>query len=226
MGEYLFFSCYIIMKDIILAGISASGKWTQSQKLLDKFGKKFKYFETGWILRSLQSSDNAIWDYLKDITANGLLVKDEIISGLFWVFLETLSESDIVLWDGCMRKIGQNKAIMSQLLKRNREFVVIELVVPKEVVYERLANRIICKDCGKNFNVLLHGDLDKCSECGGELYRRNDDSDIQAVENRLNVYKNDIVPWLDMLDKLWRLVKIDGNQSIEKVFEDILEIIK
>ena len=214
------------MKDIILAGISASGKWTQSQKLLDHFGDKLKYFETGWILRSLQSSDNAIWNYLKDITASGLLVKDEIISGLFDVFLETLDESGVVLWDWCMRKTGQTKAIMNQLLKRKREFVVIELVVPEKIVYERLANRVICKDCGTNFNVLLHGDLAKCSECGWALYRRNDDSDSQAVENRLSVYRNDIVPALAMLDGLWYLVKIDGTQSIDKVFEDILEIIK
>lgn len=213
------------MKDIILAGISASGKWTQSQKLLDHFGDKFKYFETGWILRALQSSDNAIWNHLKSITASGLLVKDEIISALFGAFLETLGDWDIVLWDGCMRKTGQTKAIMAQLLQRNRDFVVIELVVPEEVVYERLANRVICKDCATNFNVLLHGDLDKCSDCGWELYRRNDDSDSEAVENRLAVYRNDIVPALEMLDELWRLVKIDGTQSIEKVFEDILEII-
>jgi adenylate kinase family enzyme len=80
--------------------------------------------------------------------------------------LETLGDGDMVLGDGCMRKIGQTKAIMGQLLQRKREFVVIELVVPEDVVYERLANRVICKDCATNFNVLLHGDLDKCSECG------------------------------------------------------------
>ncbi|HPC34653.1 MAG TPA: nucleoside monophosphate kinase, partial [Candidatus Absconditabacterales bacterium] len=78
------------MKDIVLAGISASGKGTQSQKLLEYFGKKMKYFETGGILRSLQSTDNAIGNYLKNIIENGLLVKDEIVSGLFGVFLETL----------------------------------------------------------------------------------------------------------------------------------------
>jgi adenylate kinase len=89
-----------------------------------------------------------------------------------------------------------------------------------------LANRVICKDCSTNFNVLLHGDMDKCNECGWKLYCRNDDSDTQAVENRLSVYKNDIVPALDILDELWYLVKIDGTQSIEKVFEDILNIIK
>lgn len=105
------------MKDIILAWISASGKWTQSQKLLDHFGDKLKYFETGWILRSLQSNDNAIWNYLKDITANWLLVKDEIISSLFWVFLETLWNWDIILWDWCMRKLWQTKIIMEQIKK-------------------------------------------------------------------------------------------------------------
>lgn len=224
--EFKVYQVIFVMKDIILAGISASGKGTQSQKLLNHFGDKLKYFETGWILRSLQSSDNAIGNHLKSITASWLLVKDEIISGLFGVFLETLGQWDVVLWDWCMRKSGQTKAIMWQLLQRKRDFVVIELVVPENVVYQRLENRFMCKDCGANFNKLIHGDITKCSECGWELYRRNDDSDNTAVENRLAVYRNDIVPALEMLDWLWRLVKIDWTQSIEKVFEEILEIVK
>lgn len=214
------------MKDIILAWISASGKWTQSKKLLDHFGDKLKYFETWWILRSLQSNDNAIWNYLKDITANWLLVKDQIISSLFWVFLETLWSWDIVLWDWCMRRLWQTKTIMEQIQTRNRDFIVIELIIPEEEVYQRLANRIMCKNCGANFNVLLHWEIDKCLECWWEIYRRNDDVDQNAIKNRIDVYYKDIVPALKMLDEKWYLLKIDGTQSINKVFEDILKTIK
>ncbi len=212
--------------DIILAWISASGKWTQSQKLLKYFGDKLKYFETWWILRSLQSSDNAIWNYLKDITANWLLVKDEIISWLFGVFLETLWDNDVVLADGCMRRLGQTNAIMEQFQKRNRKFIVIELIIPEEEVYKRLANRIMCKNCGANFNVLIHGDIDKCIECGWNIYRRNDDVDQNAIKNRIDVYYNDIVPALKMLDEKWYLVKVDGMKSIDEVFQQILSIIQ
>lgn len=212
--------------DIILAWISASGKWTQSHKLLKYFGDKLKYFETWWILRSLQSSDNAIWNYLKDITANGLLVKDEIISWLFGVFLETLWSEDVVLADGCMRRLGQTNVIMEQFQKRNRKFIVIELIIPEEEVYKRLANRTMCKNCGANFNILIHGDIDKCMECWWELYRRNDDIDQNAIKNRIDIYYKDIVPALKMLDEKWYLVKINGMQTIDEVFQQILSIIQ
>lgn len=80
------------MKDIIFAGIQASGKGTQAQKLLENYGEQIAYFETGNILRALMSNDNAIGSYLRDIVNNGLLVKDEIIVGLFKVFLATLED--------------------------------------------------------------------------------------------------------------------------------------
>jgi hypothetical protein len=56
-----------------------------------------KYFETGGILRSLQSNENAIGNYLKDLTKNGLLVADEVVSGLWGVFMATLGENDWIL---------------------------------------------------------------------------------------------------------------------------------
>jgi len=214
------------MKDIILAGISASGKWTQSQKLLEYFWDKMKYFETWWILRALQSNDNAIWNHLRDITANGLLVKDEIVSGLFWVFLETLWDDDIVLADGCMRKIWQSKEIVRLLEQKNRKFVVIELVIPEEEVYTRLSNRITCKTCGANFNISLHGEVNKCLECWWEVYRRNDDINQNAIKNRIDAYHDNIVPSLEMLDKMWYLVKVDAMLSADEIFQKILEIIE
>ena len=214
------------MKDIVLAGISASGKWTQSQKLLEYFGKKMKYFETGWILRSLQSTDNAIWNYLKNIIENGLLVKDEIVSGLFWVFLETLEDWDIILADGCMRKLRQSNEIVRLLENKNRDFLVIELVLPEEEVYNRLANRIICKNCWINFNASLTWDIKKCLECGWEIYRRNDDTNKNAIKNRIEAYHKNIVPSLEMLDKKWYLIKVDAMLSADEIFQKILEIIQ
>ena len=91
------------MKDIILAGIQASGKGTQAQKLLEKYGNQIAYFETGNILRALMSNENVIGNYLRETVNSGRLVKDEIIIGLFKVFLETLDEKHL-LGDGNLRK--------------------------------------------------------------------------------------------------------------------------
>jgi adenylate kinase len=205
--------------------IQSSGKWTQSQKLLKHFGKVLKYFETGGILRSLQSTDNVIWNYLKEITANGLLVKSWVVSGLFSVFLETLEPWDTVLADGCLRQMWQTKSIVEELKKRNRDFVVIDLILPDDVIYKRLENRLTCKKCGKNFSILLSWDIKKCTECGGEIYRRNDDENTKSIQNRIAVYKSEALPAIEFLDKQWYVVKIDATQSVDEIFKQILEVV-
>ena len=65
-------------KDIILMGIQGSGKGTQAKLLLEHFGEKMKYFEMGGILRALQSTDNAIGNYVAYYTKNGLLINPAI----------------------------------------------------------------------------------------------------------------------------------------------------
>lgn len=56
-----------MLKDIVLFGAQGSGKGTMAQKLTDHFMGQYRYFESGAILRSLQSSDNAIGTYIKDL---------------------------------------------------------------------------------------------------------------------------------------------------------------
>ena len=135
------------MKDIILAGIQASGKGTQAQKLLEKYGNQIAYFETGNILRSLMSNENAIGNHLRSIVNSGRLVKDEIIIGLFKVFLETL-EGKTFLGDGNLRRLGQTKGILDALVEKGRSPLVIQLEIPEDEVYKRLSNRKMCKSCG------------------------------------------------------------------------------
>jgi len=87
------------------------------------------------------------------------------------------------------------------LKKKDRDFVVIDLILPDDIIYKRLANRLTCKDCGTNFNILLSGDIKKCTECGGEIYRRNDDENTKSIQNRIAVYKSEALPAIEFLDK-------------------------
>ena len=142
------------MKDIILAGIQGSGKGTQAQKLLEKYGNQIAYFETGNILRALMSNENVIGNYLRETVNSGRLVKDEIVIGLFKVFLETLDDKGL-LGDGSLRRIGQTKGILDALLERGRKLLVIQLEIPEEEVYKRLAQRKMCKNCGTIHSMLI-----------------------------------------------------------------------
>lgn len=152
------------MKDIILAGIQGCGKGTQAQKILGKYGENLRYFETGNILRALMSNDNAIGSYLRDLVNGGVLVKDEIIIGLFKVFLETLDQKGF-LGDGNLRRMGQTKGILDALLQKGRTPIVVQLEIPEEEVLARLQSRKMCKTCGHIHNTRLDGEIEKCKKC-------------------------------------------------------------
>ncbi|RKW25544.1 adenylate kinase [Candidatus Gracilibacteria bacterium] len=213
------------MKDIILAGIQASGKGTQAQKLLEKYGNQIAYFETGNILRALMSNENVIGNYLRETVNSGRLVKDEIVIGLFKVFLETLDDKGL-LGDGSLRRIGQTKGILDALLGRGRKPLVIQLEIPEEEVYKRLAQRKMCKNCGTIHSMLIDGEVEKCKKCGGELYVRADDADQSAIANRIAEYQKETVPALEYVASLGLLVKIDGMQTIDAIFAQIEQLLQ
>ncbi|MFC2495281.1 MAG: adenylate kinase family protein [Candidatus Absconditicoccaceae bacterium] len=213
------------MKDIILAGIQASGKGTQAQKLLEKYGNQIAYFETGNILRALMSNENVIGNYLRETVNSGRLVKDEIVIGLFKVFLETLDDKGL-LGDGSLRRIGQTKGILDALLERGRKPLVIQLEIPEEEVYKRLAQRKMCKNCGTIHSMLIDGEVEKCKKCGGELYVRADDADQSAIANRIAEYQKETVPALEYVASLGLLVKIDGMQTIDAIFAQIEQLLQ
>ena len=213
------------MKDIILAGIQWCGKWTQAQKLLEKYGDKIAYFETGNILRALMSNDNAIWDYLKDTVNSWRLVPDNIITGLFKLFLETV-ENKPILWDWNLRKIGQTKGILHALLDKWRDPIIIMLEIPEEEVYKRLEHRKMYKECWAILSTLMEWEITTCKKCWGELYIRTDDADINAIKTRIEEFKKETIPALEYVESLWHLVKIDWMQPINEIFKQIEKLIE
>ena len=213
------------MKDIILAWIQGCWKGTQAQLLLNKYGDKIAYFETGNILRALMSNDNAIWDYLKDTVNSGRLVSDNIIIGLFKLFLETV-ENKTILWDWNLRKIGQTKGILHALLDKWRNPIIVLLEIPEEEVYKRLEHRKMCKECWTIYSTLTEWGIKTCKKCWWELYVRTDDADINAIKTRIEEFKKETIPALEYVESLWHLVKIDWMQPIDEIFKQIEKLIE
>ena len=213
------------MKDIILAWIQGCGKGTQAQLLLNKYGDKIAYFETWNILRALMSNDNAIWDYLKDTVNSWRLVSDNIITGLFKLFLETV-ENKTILWDWNLRKIGQTKGILHALLDKWRDPIIVLLEIPEEEVYKRLEHRKMCKECWTIYSTLTEWEINKCKKCWWELYVRTDDADINAIKTRIEEFKKETIPALEYVESLWHLVKIDWMQPIDEIFKQIEKLIE
>lgn len=66
--------------------------------------------------------------------------------------------------------------------------------------------------------------LKKCDKCGGELETRSDDKP-EAIQARLDYYKKDVQPVVDYYEKRGALIRINGEQTIEKVYEDIRKLL-
>jgi adenylate kinase len=192
------------MKDIILMGIQGSGKGTQAKLLLEHFGETMKYFEMGGILRALQSTDNTLGNYIAYYTKNGLLINPAIPAGLRGVFMETLEEGDRILGDGMLRTLEQTIQIVQKMRDKERRFVVINLEIPDEEVYARLAKR---------------------ANIDGS-HARPDDTNEQAIRNRIEAFHRDTEPALEWLDGQGVLVRVNGMRSEREIFAEILEIVE
>lgn len=211
------------MKDIFLSWIQWSWKGTQADLLMEKFPNQFKYFETWGILRALCSNDNSIWNYIKHTVDTWGLVKDDVTVAIFNVFLQTVEKWERILVDWVLRKLCQTQKVCELMQKSGREFVVLHFDLPDEVVYQRLAWRIVCWECGNNANWWAVGW--RCEKCGWELIRRADDSNIEAVKTRIEAFHNETEPGLRWVEENWWLVHIDGNRSIGEIFEDVVKYV-
>ena len=209
------------MKDIFLSWIQWSGKGTQADLLMKKFENQFLYFETWSILRALASTDNVIGNYIRNTLETGWLIKDEVVVAVFNVFLQTVEKWNRLLMDWVLRKIGQTQAICKKMQEAGREFIVIHFDMPDEVVYERLASRIVCGKCWNNAHCWII--WWKCENCWWELIRRKDDSNVEAVKTRIDAFHRDTQPALDRVEQQGRLVHIDASRWVDEIFEDVLK---
>jgi adenylate kinase len=207
------------MKDIFLSWIQWCGKWTQADLIMKKYPNKFKYFETWAILRALSSTDNAIWNYLRNTVETGWLVKDEVIVAIFNVFLQTVEPTDHLLLDWILRRSWQAKAICEKMKEYWREFIVINFDLDDETVYERLASRVVCAECGNNaiWGIVWW----TCEHCNWKLIHRKDDASIGTIKKRIEAFHNETEPVLEWIDQQWRLVHIDAKQSINNIFNEV-----
>ena len=207
------------MKDnnlnLILLGAPGAGKGTQAAQISEKY--KLPHISTGDIFRKNLKEGTPIGLKAKAYMDKGELVPDEITVE---IVRQRLIEADCkngYLLDGFPRNAAQAKA----LDKITKIDAVINIDVDLKLLSARLTGRRVCGACGESHHITtMKGD--KCVKCGGQLIHRADDS-IETVNNRLNVYEKQTAPLIEFYTKQGKLRTVDGNKTIEKVFESIKE---
>ena len=85
----------------------------------------------------------------------------------------------------------------------------------------------MCRKCGASFHIQFNPSKVEgvCDECGGELYQRADDT-RETMENRLSVYEASTQPLIDFYEAKGKCRAVDGDQAIDKVFDDIVKALE
>lgn len=202
-------------------GLPGAGKGTQAEKIVEKYN--IPHISTGDMFRAAIKEGTELGIQAKSFMDQGSLVPDEVTIG---IVRERLSKEDCekgFLLDGFPRTVAQAEALENILTDLNRRInFVININVDKGILMERLTGRRICKSCGSSYHLVFNPPTkaDTCDRCGGELYQRADDNS-DTVQNRLDVNLKQTQPLLDFYQGKGYLQNIDGQQDINKVFEDV-----
>ncbi|QDP38905.1 adenylate kinase [Radiobacillus deserti] len=209
--------------NLILMGLPGAGKGTQAEKIVEKY--HIPHISTGDMFRLAIKEGTELGKKAKEFMDQGELVPDEVTIG---IVRERLSKDDCqqgFLLDGFPRTIAQAEALENLLSDLGESIdYVLHVDVPEEKLVERLTGRRICPTCGTTYHVQYNPPkvAGICDKDGSELIQREDDT-ADTVKKRLQVNLEQTKPLLDFYNEKGYLVTFDGDQDINKVFEDIDE---
>ncbi|MBK8088142.1 MAG: adenylate kinase [Chitinophagaceae bacterium] len=183
------------MFNLILFGPPGSGKGTQSERLIAKYG--LKHLSTGDLLRSEIAAKTPLGMEAKKIMDKGQLVPDEVVIGMISSALETNPQAKGFLFDGFPRTVAQAEALDKLLkLKGTQINAMISLLVTEEELVKRLLNR-------------------------GLTSGRSDDTNEEVIRARITEYRNKTSVVADYYKQFDKLAEIKGEGSIDDIFNEL-----
>lgn len=178
------------MKNLVIFGAPGSGKGTQSDILVEKYG--FDHISTGDVLRAEIKADSELGRTAKGYIDNGQLIPDELMIDILAATYDALPKKAGVIFDGFPRTIAQAEALKEMLAKRGTQVhAMLELSVPDEMLMERLINR-------------------------GKTSGRADDNE-ETSGKRLAVYHNQTSPLIEWYENEGLRNAVKGHGALEEI---------
>jgi len=188
------------MFNLILFGPPGSGKGTQSEKLIEKYG--WIHLSTGDLLRKEIANATQLGLEAKAFMDKGQLVPDEVVIGMIGSALDANPKAKGFLFDGFPRTEAQAGALDVLLAGKKTEItLVLALEVGQEELVKRLLNR-------------------------GLTSARSDDRDENVIRKRLVEYENKTAIVADYYDRHNKVAMIKGEGSIDDIFSALCEQIE
>ena len=205
--------------NLILLGAPGAGKGTQAEMLAQKL--QIPTISTGNMLREAIANGTDLGKQVKQAMDNGCLVADELVLG---IVAERTAKPDCkngFILDGVPRTLAQAKALDAMGVRLDH---VVSLEIDDAVIEGRMTGRRVCPKCGASFHITANPPQkdNTCDLCGAELAIRKDDAP-ETVKSRLAVYHETTEVLKDYYAAQNKLRLVEGDQSIEGAFKDILE---
>lgn len=178
------------MKNIVIFGAPGSGKGTQSDLLVMKYG--FKHISTGDVLRAEIKQGTALGQTAKAFIDRGQLIPDNLMISILAATYDALCPCKGVIFDGFPRTVPQAQALKAMLAERHTEVAaMLELDVPEEMLMERLINR-------------------------GKTSGRADDN-AETIKKRLDVYHAQTTPLIAWYEAEGIRHTVKGYGALEEI---------
>ncbi len=210
---------------IVLLGPPGAGKGTQAKRISGILG--LPHVSTGDLFRENLADHTALGVEAGEYINKGQLVPDSLTIAMVE---ERLTRSDCApgaLLDGFPRTLAQAEAFDEMLEKsfNSKVFCVPCIEVDPDLLVERLSDRLVCRN-GHVFHLRFSPPKKAgvCDLCGEPLYQREDDK-AETVTKRIEVYNVQTAPLIQYYEDRRLLRKINGDQDIEAVTQDILSVL-
>ncbi len=206
---------------LVLFGPPGAGKGTQAQLLVDRY--KLAHVSSGDIFRHNLRQGTPLGLRAKEYMNRGELVPDEVVIDIMLDKIMSIHADEGFILDGFPRSTRQAEELDAALTVRARNIDrVLHIDVPEDELARRLGGRFVCRDCQAPYTHLGASSAPVCERCNGELYQRDDDRP-EAVQRRIDVYREETMPVLDFYRQRCLLVDVPGQNTVNGVFESIVE---
>lgn len=215
-------------KELIMVGPPASGKGTQTKKLVAETG--LKHVDTGSMLREAVAAKTEAGVIAKEYMDKGQLVPVEIVGRIIKERLSKEDCKDGFILDGFPRSLEQAGILDNILAELDKDkevdLKVVYFDMPIDNLIERIVNRRSCPACGAIFNVktMTLKNEGKCDFCDADLVQRADDNE-ETAKSRFNTYFEQTAPLIDLYEKRGNLVRVNAAGSIDEVFAELKKVI-
>ena len=211
---------------LIMLGAQGTGKGTVAGILSKE--TKWPQISTGDIFRANISKKTELGIKANEYIAKGKLVPYEITVPMV---INRLNDEDCkngAILDGFPRTVEQAEKLDEILAEKGKKVdLVVNLTTPREEIITRILNRRVCSnpECKATYNLTMHPSKVPgiCDVCGANLVQREDDSDENAIKQRLATYDEKTSPLIEFYTKKNVLITEEVSEKINRLGKEAAE---